>query len=272
MTYVERRLATWRRRLERRRRLRDLELTIPGAARPYRIAAPADPDAVLDELAAALDGGAPGPDGPGAGGQEPHMPYWATPWASGLALAEAALERRGEVAGRRALELGCGLGTTATAVLEAGGRLVAADCFSESLAYCRYNALRNSGRVPQLLLADWRTAAGRQALLEAGPVDLLLAADVLYEPEDVAPLLDLVPRLLRPGAPFWLAEPGRATSARFVAAARAGGWPEQTVHLERDWPGGAGYAGVTIHFYIPVSTLVPPAALIAHDGGAAPAR
>ena len=41
------------------------------------------------------------------------MPYWATPWASGLFLAETVLARPEALRGRRVLELGCGLGTTA---------------------------------------------------------------------------------------------------------------------------------------------------------------
>src|SRR5688500_18975874 len=126
----QRRVAHWRRRLERRRSVRDLELHVPGAARTYLVAIPADPDAVLDELAS----------------PEPHMPYWATPWPSGLALAEVALARRERVAGRRVLELGCGLGTTATALAECGSSPLGVDCFAEALAYARYNVARNTGR------------------------------------------------------------------------------------------------------------------------------
>ncbi len=237
-------VAALRRRLEARRRLHVLEIAILGAPQPYQIAAPADPDAVLDEIAAPVSVTAE---------SEPHMPYWATPWASGLALAEVALARRAEIAGRLALELGCGLGVTAAAALQAGAALVVADCFAEALTYCRYNALRNAGAEPRTILADWRIEAGRRLLVAAGPFDLLLAADVLYEPEDVAPLLDLVPRLLRPGGRFWLAEPGRATSATFVRAARERGWRvEDHLTFERDWPGAAGFARVTVHRYVEV--------------------
>jgi predicted nicotinamide N-methyase len=177
------------------------------------------------------------------------MPYWATPWAGGLALAEVVLARRDALRGRRVLELGCGLGTTAAAAMEAGARLAVADCFPETLAYCRYNALRNAGRVPATLLADWRTDRGAAALRRAGPFDLVLAADVLYEPEDVVPLLALVPDLVGPRGAFWLAEPGRATSLRFVEAAGAAGWAAERVVLERTWPGNAGRARVTVHVY-----------------------
>ena len=38
---------------------------------------------------------------------------------------------------------------------------------------------------------DWRSAAGREACVAHGPFDVALAADVLYEQEDQAPLLDL---------------------------------------------------------------------------------
>ena len=61
-----------------------------------------------------------GRDGPVEGG-DLHMPYWATPWASGLFLAEVVLARPEALRGRRVLELGCGLGTTAVAAVEAQG-------------------------------------------------------------------------------------------------------------------------------------------------------
>src|SRR5207244_4481228 len=100
------------------------------------------------------------------------------------------------------------------------------DCFAEALSYCRYNTLRNAVAGLRTALADWRTEADRQRLVASGPFDLVLAADVLYEPDDVELLLALVPRLLRAGGRFWLAEPGRATSAKFVAEAQARGWRE----------------------------------------------
>ena len=257
-----RRLGAWRRRLERRRPLRDLEVRVPGARRVYTLAVPADPDAVLDEVAAALEAPAAPSGTPAAAGRhataaraQVHMPYWATLWASGLALAEAALARPAALRGRRAIELGCGLGVTAAAALEAGAALLAVDCFAEALAFCRYNAARNAGAAPRTLLADWRTAAGCAKLRAGERFDLVLAADVLYEPEDVAPLLALVPRLLAPAGAFWLAEPGRVTSEQFVAAARAAGWCADTVEVERDWPAGVGPARVRLHFYSPKSEV-----------------
>jgi len=200
--------------------------------------------ALLIAEAAGGDGGLAQP------GPEQHMPYWATPWASGMALAEAVLSDPGPFRGRRSLELGCGLGVTAIAAAQATAHLTVADCFAEALAYCRLNVMQNAGADVHSLLADWLLPAGRALLERAGPFDVILAADVLYEPADVEPLLRMVPRLLRRDGVFWLAEPGRATSAAFVTAAQHEGWREMgSAVYQRDWPAGAGRARVVVRRY-----------------------
>ena len=270
-----RRLTTLRRRAAARYPLRDVTLAIPGARRPYTIALPANPDDPLDHFAATTpldpatattereDGRLAAREAARMVSAGVHMPYWATLWASGQALAEALLAEvgvlippapsppEGKGSQRRrvsAMELGCGLGVTATAALDLGVSLLAADCFTEALLYCRYNTLRNTGRACRTLPLDWRTPAGRAACVARGPFDLLLAADVLYEEEDILPLLNLAPTLLRPGGRFWLAEPGRRVSRLFVAAAETRGWRDTPTVYSRDWP-ELGAARVTVHRY-----------------------
>jgi predicted nicotinamide N-methyase len=254
-------LARLHTRLARLYALGDEEIALPGAAQPYTIALPASPDDPLDRFASGAPK-RPAHHSPGrdlsaialAAGQARlavaagvHMPYWALLWPSGLALAEALLAEPQIVHGRRALELGCGLGVTATAALAAGARLTAADCYAEALLFARYNALRNAGRAPRTLLLDWRTEAGRAACLAAGPFDLLLAADVLYEMENLSPLLGLMPRLLAPGGACWLAEPGRRVSLAFVAAAREAGWRDHETIFDRAWSPDGDEARVAVH-------------------------
>ncbi|MDE3229191.1 MAG: hypothetical protein KGO05_04870 [Chloroflexota bacterium] len=251
------RAARLRARLERRFALLDLAVPLAGLACPLVAALPADPNAPLDEMAArqaargvnaipASDGGAAmvarATVAAGA-----HLPYWALLWPSGLALAEALLATPDDIRGARTLELGCGLGVTAAVVLTLGARLTVSDLFGEALLFAAYNCLRCAGRAPTRLLLNWRTPAGRAALLAAAPYDTLLAADVLYEREDVAPLLALVPSLLSPGATFWLAEPGRKASRAFVAAALERGWRDSPTACERAWPPDGDVTRVVIH-------------------------
>lgn len=218
----DRRLARLRGRLEERLALREVSVTIPRAGRTYAILMPSNHDRLLDE--AETD-------------PEQNLPYWAEVWPSGLALADVALARRDELVGRTVLELGCGLGITAAAALEAGAQLLAADYSPISLALCRYNALRNAGHEPQTVELNWRAPTAdflaRADALRGYPV--ILAADVLYETRDIAPLLALAARLLAPDGTLWLAEPGRDTARRFLAAADELGWRRTSEGHDGPW-------------------------------------
>lgn len=273
-----------RRDLERLFPIREVAATIPGASRPYVVTLPADPEAPLDQLAElerrrtqspqsthSMQSGATtsavepvGADTEHAAASAPdaahatdtrsdlatgaYLPYWALLWPSGVALAEALLAMPEAARARRTLELGCGLGLTATAALDCGAHLWAADIFAEALAFCRYNTLRNVGRAPQPLLVNWRTEVGRRACVAAGPFDLLLGADVLYEEEDIQPLLTLAPQLLAPGGVFWLAEPGRRASQTFALAAQADrGWRDVATTYLRQWPDETRPSRVVVH-------------------------
>ncbi len=179
---------------------------------------------------------------------EKQLPYWVDIWPSGVALADLALSRADDLAGKPVLELGCGLGVTATAALAAGADLAVADYAPLSLAFCRLNALRNVERVPHPLAFNWREPLP-EVLTRLGhlpPFPIILAADILYERRDIAPVLALIERLLAPDGQLWLAEPGRQTARAFLNALTAAGWRGTTEQFDGPWPGGQA-ARVRIH-------------------------
>jgi predicted nicotinamide N-methyase len=163
--------------------------------RDLRVLRPRDSEALLDDDA--FD-------------HEEFLPYWAELWPSGVALARALAGRA--LGGRRVVELGCGLGLPAISAALAGGRVLATDWSADAVAMAAANAERN-GAVLETLVCSWAAPAPLQA---RAPWDLVLASDVLYEARDVAPLLDLLPRLLTPRGEAWIADPGRAPAARFL--------------------------------------------------------
>jgi predicted nicotinamide N-methyase len=115
--------------------------------------------------------------------------------------------------GRRVVELGCGgLALPSIAAALAGARVLATDWAPEALALAAENAERNGARI-EVLEAAWGSPGG---LVDRGPFDLVLAADVLYEGRNGDALLDLLPRL---GGEVWLADPGRAAAASFLERA-----------------------------------------------------
>jgi predicted nicotinamide N-methyase len=140
----------------------------------------------------------------------PIAPYWSVLWRSGVALAR---ELDAEpLAGLRVVELGCGLAAPSLAAARAGADVLATDADSEALDFARRNA-RLNGLEIETQRVDWARPVG---LLARAPFDFALAADVLYERQAAAPLLDLLSRL----APrVWLADPGRPAAEAFLEQA-----------------------------------------------------
>jgi len=173
-----------------------VEESVPLGGAALCVLRPRDTDALLDEHAFE---------------HEEYLPYWAELWPSGVALARRVAPRA--LRGARVLELGCGLGLPSLAAALAGGRVLATDWAPQAIELLERNAERNGARL-ETAVVDW-TRPG--PLLERAPWDLVLAADVLYERRNVAPLLALVPRLLGATRELWLADPGRAPLEDFLA-------------------------------------------------------
>jgi predicted nicotinamide N-methyase len=188
-----------------------VEETLLLAGREIRLLRPRDGDALLDEVLAEDD---PADD---------RLPFWAELWPSGSALAAAVAER--PLAGSRVLELGCGLGLVSVLAAAGGASVLAADQSREAVAFTTANAARNGVEVRTVVCAFERP----EPLLSGAPWDLVLAADVLYEPRTIPVLLDLLPRLVGPGGEVWLADPGRPREREFLAAVDAAGWRRDSV-------------------------------------------
>lgn len=142
---------------------------------------------------------------PDAAGIEwaPIAPYWSVLWRSGVELARQVSQA--ELGGLRVVELGCGLALPSLAAARQGAQTLATDFEAEALELAERNAAANDLAL-ETARVDWHQP---DELIRRAPFDLVLAADVLYEPEAVAPLLDLLPQLA-PAA--WIADPGRATA------------------------------------------------------------
>ncbi len=150
------------------------------------------------------------------GGAGRPIPYWARPWPSGLALAASMVEEP-VAADARVLELGCGLGAPSVVAARSGAAVLATDGASDAVAFAAHTLALNEV-VADVAVVDW--AEHGEALVELGPFDVVLAADVLYTRANVETALALWPRLLGEDGVLRLADPQRAGTRDFLAAAR----------------------------------------------------
>ena len=173
----------------------------------YRILHPTSADALIDEKDFESD---------------ERLPYWAELWPSAIALARHL--SREDLSGRRAIELGCGVGLPSVVALARGAHVLATDHYDAALDFTVHNARTNLGREPRTALLDWHAPqTGR-----LGTFDLLLAADVLYERRSVVALADLAPRLLAPGGEALFADPRRKEAPLFLDLMAQRGFPTTT--------------------------------------------
>ena len=151
------------------------------------------------------------------------LPYWAELWPAALGLAEALPAR---LDGLRVVELGCGLGLPSLVAAARGAAVTAVDWAADAVELLDRNAARNGLRVGTER-RDWREPWAER-------FDLAVAADVLYERRNVAPVLARL-RELAPEALVGLA--GRPYEDAFL---REAGEVEQVaprvVRLRRTTP------------------------------------
>jgi predicted nicotinamide N-methyase len=229
------------------------DVTVDAVAiggRDLRIVHPRDSEALLDEQAFE---------------REEFLPYWAQLWPSAIVLARATAGLH--PAGRRVLELGCGLGLPSIVAALEGASVLATDWSPDAVAFAAANASRNGASL-RTAVCSWTdpegsgnprggAPAGRGPMIAEAPWDLVLAADVLYEARNVDQLLELLPRLVDGSGEVLIADPGRRPAERFLRATAtpASGWLRRSAqnrslrhvtlhHLRRadQAPGRAGEA------------------------------
>jgi SAM-dependent methyltransferase len=149
------------------------------------------------------------------------MPYWAEIWPASVGIARR-LMRGPSLAGRRVMDLGCGIGIAGLAAATRGAEVWFVDRVDDALHFAAFNARHVEAPVHQVQL-DWfeATADGRY--------DLLLLADVAYEERNFAPLRRHLRGCLRPAGHALLGDPYRVATSHFIEGLA----PEFAIHSDR---------------------------------------
>lgn len=138
-------------------------------------------------------------------------------WPAGRLLAEAMATH--EVAGKRILELGCGLGLASLVLRRRGADVVASDYHPLAETFLAYNAALN-----ELPAVPYRTLRWDTPNESLGRFDLIIGSDILYERDHAERLSALLPRHARRACEVLITDPGRGNSAPFTRALAAQGF------------------------------------------------
>lgn len=137
-------------------------------------------------------------------GDDAPPPYWAFPWAGGMALARYLLDRPAAVRGQSVLDLGSGSGLVAIAAGLTGARPVyASEIDPYGLAAIALNAVSNGVEVT-IVPGDM---IGQSV---PPPVDVVLVGDLFYDRGLAERTLSFLDRCQNAGASVLIGDPRRA--------------------------------------------------------------
>jgi predicted nicotinamide N-methyase len=166
------------------------------------------------------------------GGAGRPVPYWARPWPSGVGLAGHLYDHPLEP-GTTVLELGCGLALPSVIAAQQGAKVLATDGSTDAVVFAAHTLALNEVEA-EVAHVDWSTHG--DALVQRGPFDLVLAADVLYTRANADAAATLFPRLVKPGGRLLIADPNRAGAQHFLS------------HFEHDTETGKDVSLHTLRF------------------------
>jgi predicted nicotinamide N-methyase len=132
---------------------------------------------------------------------DPPAPYWAYPWAGGLALARHIILHPDLVAGQRVLDLGAGSGLVGIVAARAGAVVAAAEIDPNGRAAIGLNAAANNVTVSLVDLDVTGPASNG--------LDLIAAGDVFYNADVAARMLPFLMRCRAAGIDVLIGDPGR---------------------------------------------------------------
>ena len=162
-------------------------------------------------------------------------------WPSGRVLAEAMSQF--DIAGKRILELGCGIGLASLVLQRRGAEIVATDAHPLAEVFLAYNAALNA--LPAL---HYRQLRWGEALPALGSFDVIIASDVLYERDHAELVAGVVERHALPDAEVMVTDPGRGNSTRFGRLLEVQGFHVEAERCPMDDADLPPHRGRMLHF------------------------
>lgn len=163
-------------------------------------------------------------------------PYWALIWIGARAIAARLLDCS-LPAGTSVLDLGCGLGLSGIAAAKAGGQVTFVDHLEEPLEFVRASLAHEALEATAVTRADFTTdSLGLR-------FDIILAADIVYDPADYRALVDFLDSHLQASGTILLTETLRADARRVIEMLGGCGmkvateaiWIDEDGRRERTW-------------------------------------
>ncbi|MFT5431515.1 MAG: SAM-dependent methyltransferase [Myxococcota bacterium] len=147
-----------------------------------------------------------------------------------------------DLAGRRILEMGCGIGLSSLLLHQRGHDVIATDYHPEVEGFLAVNAELNGDTPVPFVRSDWTVPND-----ELGTFDLIVGSDLLYEQDHARDLAAFVARHAGDQCEVIVTDPGRGERGRFARALIGHGFSH--VQERADPSSDATYKGLVLTFH-----------------------
>ena len=142
--------------------------------------------------------------------------YWHMLWPAAIGLAEHLVKMGpGQLAGKRVLELGCGLGLVGIIAARQGADVTLSDIDDDALETTRKNLALNDAAHVKTEVIDWRSPPPLE------PYRYVIGSDLIFDSRILEPLLRTVDALLDTDGEIIFADPIRTPFTAFLVYAHA---------------------------------------------------
>ena len=148
-----------------------------------------------------------------------------------------------DVAGKRVLEIGCGIGLTSIVLHKMGVDITASDYHPRAQEFLNRNALDNGLAPIKFQLIDFEQ---QNPLL--GKFDLIIASDVLYQPQHAQNLSQFISSHSSDDVEVIVVDPGRENRAKFTHRMIALGYSHQFTTFNQQLADGVHCKGRILHY------------------------
>ncbi len=138
-----------------------------------------------------------------------YWPLFGVVWTSSIALAAVMVET--DIAGRRILEVGCGIGLASMVLNHRSADITATDRHPDAEAFLARNAKLNDAPPIPFERSDWQDEDD-----DLGRFDLIIGSDLLHDRSHTAPLARFIDNHAAPAADVVIVDPGRGQVSQFA--------------------------------------------------------
>lgn len=168
-------------------------------------------------------------------------PLFGLVWPSARILAQAMQTQ--DIAGKRILEIGCGLALASLVIHRRQGDVTASDCHPLAATFLTENLRLNNLPALKYQIGNWGRA--NPAL---GQFDLIIASDVLYERSQPDVLSRFINLHTAPHAAVIVVDPDRGNRNGFCRCMAALGYKVRMAKAAHQQTSGEAYKGHFLHF------------------------